>query len=44
MEFLGESVQVAAAKAVQDLAEDEGQGGVIAIDDQGHGEADEPYI
>lgn len=38
MEFLGESVSKAASKAVTDLAEEEAQGGVIALDDEGNGE------
>lgn len=37
MEFLGESVKAAARQAVEDLARDGGEGGVIAVDDQGQG-------
>lgn len=37
MEFLGESIHQAAQKAVSDLARDDAQGGVIAVDDEGNG-------
>ncbi|KAF8316353.1 N-terminal nucleophile aminohydrolase [Clavulina sp. PMI_390] len=36
MEFLGESVSKAASKAVKELAEENAQGGVIAIDEEGN--------
>lgn len=37
MEYLGEAVSKAALKAVTNLAKDHGEGGVIALDDEGNG-------
>ena len=37
MDYLGESLSKAASKAVSDLARDNAQGGVIAVDDAGNG-------
>lgn len=37
MEYLGESLSKAASEAVSDLAQDNAQGGVIALDDAGNG-------
>jgi beta-aspartyl-peptidase (threonine type) len=37
MEYLGESLSKAASQAVSDLAQDNAQGGVIAVDDAGNG-------